>query len=309
MNAAAIDRFGGPEVFRVRPVSVPVPGAGEVLIHLESAGVGVWDPLIRTGELSFGPGSFPLIMGNDGAGTVAAVGDNVKAFKEGDRVYAAALEGGFYAEFVVVKEDGVARLPPAMNLTEAGALGGDGMTALRGLEDQLRLRAGERVLIFGASGGVGHLAVQLAKRLGAEVLAVASRADGVELVRRLGADVAIDGRDQEMMTVAREFAHGGIDAALVLANPSGAGELLQQVKRGGAIAYPNGVQPAPPAPDGVRVVAYDGVLDRAGFDRMNALIGSAPFHVHVWRTYSLEEAARAHRELAEHHIGKSVFRM
>src|ERR1044072_794387 len=104
------------------------------------------------------------------------------------------MEGGFYAESVAVSEDNVAPIPPGVKPDEAGALGADGVTALRGLQDELRLAAGETLMIFGASGGIGHLAVQLAKRIGAKVLAVASGDDGVSLVRRLGADVAIDGR-------------------------------------------------------------------------------------------------------------------
>src|SRR5262245_13002726 len=93
MNAAAIDRFGGPDVFRLQSLSVPSPKSNEVLIELDMAGIGVWDPLVREGELELGAHTFPFVIGNDGAGTVVAVGKNAQRFKVGDRVYAYALEG------------------------------------------------------------------------------------------------------------------------------------------------------------------------------------------------------------------------
>lgn len=309
MKAAAIDQHGGPEVLRVRSLPVPKPGAHDVLIRLETAGVGVWDPLVRSGEIEFGPHGFPFIIGNDGAGTVAAVGPDVAGFKAGDRVYAASLAGGFYAEYLAIPEDNVAPIPPGLKTDEAGALGADGITALRGLDDQLHLKRGEKVLIFGASGGVGHVAVQLAKRMGARVFAVASGQDGVDLVRQLGADAAVDGRGDQMAARAREFAPDSFDAALVLAHAPGLDDLLRQVKRGGRVAYPNGVEPVPRAPEGVNAAAYDGELGREAFERLNALIGAEPFHVKLWRTYRLDEAERAHREVSQHHVGKAVLRM
>src|SRR5262245_27687114 len=212
MKAAAIDRFGGPEVIHTRSLPVPRPGANDVLIQLDAAGIGVWDPYVREGEIPTRKRRFPRIIGNDGAGTVVAIGDRVTRFRVGERVYAYSMDGGFYAEYVAVNEDNVAPIPPGMDTEQAGALGADGVTALRGLDDELRLEAGETLMIFGASGGIGHIAVQLAKRMGAKVLAVASGADGVELVLRLGADAAVDGRRDDAAAAAHAFAPGGFDA-------------------------------------------------------------------------------------------------
>jgi NADPH2:quinone reductase len=310
MKAAAIDRFGGPEVLQLKDLPVPKPGPNDVLIELASAGIGVWDPEERSGELELGGArGFPRVIGNDGAGTVVGVGEKVERFKVGDRVYAYGFEGGFYAEYVAAPEEDVASVPPGVSLREAGALGADGITALLGLEDQLGVRAGQTLMIFGASGGVGHLAVQLAKRLGARVLAVASGADGVALVRRLGADEAVDGRKDDVGGAARAFAPGGLDAALVLVNKKGSGldEALRAVKREGRVAFPNGVEPQPRAPKGLQVLAYDGMPDRDAFERLNRLIGSEPFHVELGGVFRLEEAAAAHRQLAKHHLGKLAF--
>ena len=309
MKTAAIDRFGGPEVIHTQTLPVPVPKADEVLIQLDTAGIGVWDPYVREGELAGASARFPLVIGNDGAGTVAAVGAEVERFRAGDRVYAFTMKGGFYAEYVAVEEDGVAAIPPGLKTEEAGALGADGITALCGLEDQLELRAGQKLLVFGASGGIGHIAVQLAKRIGANVLAVASGADGVALVRRLGADVAVDGRHDDIARTVRTFAPDGLDAALVLVNGDGLGEALGLFKKGGRVAYPNGVEPAPEAPKGVAAFAYDGEPDRKAFERLNQLIGGSAFHVELGRVYRLEDAALAHREIGKHHLGKLAFRI
>jgi NADPH:quinone reductase len=309
MKAAAIDRFGGPDVLHLQSLPVPTPAKNELLIQLETAGIGVWDPYVREGELAEGPPHFPQIIGNDGAGEVVAVGEGVKRLRVGDRVYAFTMKGGFYAEYVAVAEDDAALIPPAMDTDEAGALGADGITALRGLDDQLRLRKDEKLMIFGASGGIGHIAVQLAKRIGARVFAVASGADGVDLVRRLGADVAVDGHRNDVAKAARAFAPEGLDAALLLVGGGGLDEALEVVKKGGRIAYPHGVEPEPRAPDGTTLLAYDGTPSAEAFDRLNRLIGSQPFHVELGRIYRLEDAVSAHREIAQHHLGKMAFKV
>jgi NADPH:quinone reductase-like Zn-dependent oxidoreductase len=240
---------------------------------------------------------------------VVAVGELVTRFRVGERVYAYSMDGGFYAEYVAVNEDNVAPIPPGLDPEEAGALGADGVTALRGLDDELELRAGQTLMIFGASGGIGHIAVQLAKRIGAEVLAVASGADGVELVLRLGADAAIDGRSDDVAQAAGAFAPEGLDAALVLTAGKGLPAALRAVKPGGRVAYPNGVDPEPQVPDGIESHAYDGTPGPDVFDRLNRLIGSERFHVELGRVYRLEDAEVAHREIEKHHLGKLAFRV
>lgn len=309
MKAVAIDRFGGPEVLHVATLPVPRPGEHEVLLRVDTAGVGVWDPWMRQGGFDQGSTRFPHVMGTDGAGEVVAVGPEVRRLRVGDRAYAFRMEEGFYAEYVAVAEDRAAPIPRGVDVNEAGALGADGLTALRGLDDQLRLRQGQSLMIFGASGGVGHMAVQLAKRIGARVLAVASGADGVELVETLGADKAIDGRREDAGKAARAFAPQGLDAALVLAGGDDVNAALAAVKRGGRVAYPHGVEPEPRAPEGVTSLAYDGTPSAEAFDRLNALIGDAPFHVELGRTYRLEEIAQAHGDVERHHLGKLAVRI
>jgi NADPH2:quinone reductase len=309
MRAAAFDRYGGPEVLHTETLPVPLPAANQVLVRLDSAGIGVWDPYIRSGELELGQSGFPRVIGNDGAGEVVAAGDEVRRFRVGDRVYAYSFAGGFYAEYVALDEDEIAPIPQGLSAEEAGALGADGVTALRGLDDQLHLAAGQTLLVYGASGGIGHLAVQLAKRMGARVLAVASGRDGVALVRKLGVDAAVDGKRDDVARAARDFAPGGVDAALVLVNGAGLDRALAAIREGGRIAYPNGVEPAPSAPEGVTLLAYDGEPSADALERLNRLIAAGPFHVELGRVYPLQEAARAHREIGQHHLGKLALRI
>jgi len=309
MKVVAFDRYGGPEVLRTARLPVPRPGRREILIRLDVAGVGVWDPSVRAGETPLGKTRFPRVIGNDGAGVVVAKGRAVRRFKLGDRVYAYSLEGGFYAEYVAVAEDNASAIPSGLDPVEAGALGADGITALRGLDEELRIRAGDRLLVFGASGGIGHIAVQLAKRLGASVLAVASGRDGVDLVHRLGADVAIDGHRDHAAEAARAFAPNGLDAALVLTDGKYLTEALATVKKGGRVAYPRGVDPEPQVPAEVQRLAYDGMPEPARFERLNCLIGPGPFQVNLGHVYSLDEAARAHRDVEKHHLGKLALRL
>jgi NADPH2:quinone reductase len=314
MKAAAIDRFGGIETITLHTLAIPEVGPDEILIRIESAGVGVWDVFEREGGFARMRGTepeFPYVLGSDGAGTVAAVGRNVTRFKEGDRVYGYSLagpKGGFYAEYAVVKEDDASHIPQNLTTEQAGAMPVDAMTALRGLDDTLGLKPDESLMIFGASGGIGHMAIQLAKRMGARVLAAASREDGVELAKRLGADVVVDGHTDDIAGAARKFAPAGLDAALVTAGGEGTDKALTAMRQGGRVAYPHGVRPEPQAPSGVTVRGYDGTPDPQAIEKLNRLIASGPFQVHISRVFPLEQAADAHRMLDTHYLGKLTLR-
>jgi NADPH2:quinone reductase len=314
MQAAAIDRFGGIDTIRLQTLPIPEIASDEILIRVESAGVGAWDPYEREGMFAnlFGTvPKFPYVLGSEGAGKVAAVGKEVRKFKEGDRVYALSLanpKGGFYAQYVAVKAHQVSHIPGKLTIEKAGAMSVDAITAMRGLELALDLKQGESLMIFGASGGIGHMAVQLAKRMGARVFAIASGADGVALVARLGADIAVDGHKDDLAKAAREFAPAGIDAALLTAGGKTVEKALAAMRRGGRAAYPNGVQQAPDARSGLVVKSYDGTPDPQVMEKLNHLIEAGPFDVHIANVFSLDRAAEAHRALAHHHLGKIALR-
>jgi NADPH:quinone reductase-like Zn-dependent oxidoreductase len=310
MQAAAIDRFGGPEEITIRDLSVPTPKADEVLIRLETAGVGVWDPSLRDGEFFEEMGeqkpSFPYILGVDGAGTVAAVGKRVKRFREGQRVYGYdpnITKSGFYAQYATLKVHHAAVVPNGLDLEQAGAMPADALTALSGLEI-LALKPGEKLAIFGASGGIGHIALQLAKRMGAEVLAIASGGDGVALARRLGANAAVDGHSNEVEKALRDFAPDGMDAVLITASGKELDPVMKAIRKGGRAAYPHGVEPEPKGRADIKVEGYDGRSEPELFERLNQLIEMGPFTVHIGAKFALDQAAEAHRAVERHHLGK-----
>jgi NADPH2:quinone reductase len=314
MRAAVIDRFGGGDAIELRTLPVPEVGPDDVLIRVAAAGVGSWDAVERAGgyDGAFGiPSSFPYVLGWDAAGTVAALGERVTRLRIGERVYAASMplpRGGCYAEYTVVDQDHVAPVPEGLSMIQAAAMPWDALTALSGL-DALETCPGTTLLVFGASGGIGHLAVQLARHAGARVLAAASGRDGVELAARLGAEAVVDGRREDVVAAARAFAPAGFDAALVTVGGEAANRALAAVRAGGRVAFPNGVVPEPEAPPGVRALRYDGVRDQAATSRLNRLVASGPFEVHVAASFPLDRAADAHEALAAHYVGKLALRV
>jgi len=309
MRAAAIGRFGPPSTLKIRELPVPRVGRRDVLIRIDTAGVGSWDAEMRAGWWPFGKARFPLVLGTDGSGVVAAVGPGVRRFRPGDRVWAyefGAGRSGFYAEYVSVPERAVGRSPRRMSLRDAGAMTATGLTALQGVDDVLRLRRGETVVIHGASGAVGTLALQFAKRRGARVLATATGRDGLALVRRLGADASLDGRRRDLSDEIRRHAPGGVDAVLAFAGGNLPACLDALKASGGRVAYPNGVEPAPRKRRGVRVTAYDA---RGGVPRFLALkraSEAARLRVPIGASYRLADAAESHRRVEAHVLGKVV---
>lgn len=309
MFAAALDRFGGPEVITPHALLVPDVGADEVLIAIDTAGVGGWDAAAREGSFAPRKPYFPLVPGYDGAGIIAKVGARVRRLKIGDEVYAYNWDnpkGGFYAEYAVVPADKVAPIPKRLDLRQAGAIPTTGLTALQGIDDALGCKKGESIIIHGASGGVGTLAVQFARLLGTRVFATASGKDGVKLARAMGAHAAVDGKRSNVEYQARRFAPNGFDAILALAGGEGLERCLSVLRPGGRVAYPDGIEPAPKRRRGMTVTRYDGISGVREFERLSAAVQAAKLKVPAER-YPLALACRAHERLAEGHVlGKIV---
>ncbi|MFF5177260.1 zinc-binding alcohol dehydrogenase family protein [Micromonospora sp. NPDC000316] len=308
MQVAAFDAFGGPEVITLRTMPVPEVAADEVLIKVWSAGVGVWDAYEREGVLVPEGTEFPIVPGSDGAGTVVAIGSKVTNVAPGDLVYVSATtrpKGGFYAEYAVTKAEYAAKVPDGVPAEHAAAMSTDALTALAGL-DTLGLPSGAWLLIFGASGGQGHLAVQLAKRQGLNVIAVASGPDGVALVTRLGADVSIDGHGDtaQVLERIRDAAPDGVAGILAMAGGDTLDRLTEALTDGGVVAYAHGVRPEPSERPGVQVRAYDGEANPRQLQRLNELIEAGPFVVHVAEKFPLGKVVAAHRRLQTSYAGK-----
>ena len=313
MDAIAIRHAGGADAWRLAALPIPVPGPDQALVRVLSAGFGHWDVLEREGRLgrTDAPGRvFPFVGGSEGAGTVVDVGARVHRFREGDRVCGLiplrTPRRGFHAQFTVVDADHLWPVPAGLPLQQAAALPVDGGLAMHAIDAALRVGAGDSVLVFGASGGIGHMALQFARLRGARVLAVASGADGLALAERLGADMAIDGRRHDLAAALRIFAPAGLDAALLTADaPQVARLAVEALRPGGRIAWPHGVSPPPPRAD----VAAIGFGARAGADHVHAAcraIERGPFHLHVGTRLPLARIADAASALAGHHLGRIV---
>lgn len=300
MRAAAIDRFGPPSALTLHELPLPKPGPHEVLIAIETAGIGSWDASIRDGSWRKpGRAHFPLVPGVDGSGVIVAKGARVRRLRLGDRVYAYEFgnrHGGFYAEFAAAEAQHVFRVPKGLQLDEAGAVATTGLTALQGI-DALNLRPRQTVLVFGASGAVGSIALQLAIQRGADVIATASGAPAVRLVRRLGARRIIDARQETSIERLRKFAPDGLDSVLAFAGGDALERCLDFVRPGGRVAYPNGVEPAPEARRTFRLRSFDAIASPREFARLNRHISNGKIRVPIAASYPLARAAQAHRRL------------
>ncbi|HVR95994.1 MAG TPA: NAD(P)-dependent alcohol dehydrogenase [Thermoanaerobaculia bacterium] len=194
MKAAVIDGYGGADRLRIGEVEKPSLGPGELLVRVKASSINPLDWKLRRGSMRFLlPARFPLVLGFDIAGVVESVGPEVDRFEPGDAVYAMHDNrlGGAQAEWAVVGQAAAALKPERLSYEEAAAVPLAALTALQGLRDRGELAAGEKVLVYGASGGVGHFAVQIAAAFGAQVTAVASGRN-LDLLRKLGAERTID---------------------------------------------------------------------------------------------------------------------
>lgn len=207
MKAIVYTKYGSPDVLRLQEVEKPTPQDDQVLVRIQAASVNKADWLQLTGKpfmVRLVTGSLfkpkHRILGADIAGTVTAVGKNIKAFRPGDEVFAdiSGVGLGGFAEYVAVPEKVLALKPANLSFEKAAAVPMAGVTALQGLRDKGRIQAGQKVLVHGASGGVGTFAVQLAKYFGAEVTAVVSTRN-VEMARSLGADQVIDYKKEDFV--------------------------------------------------------------------------------------------------------------
>lgn len=191
MKAIQVPRFGGPEVLQFNEIPTPKPGTGQILIHVHAAGVNPYDTYMRNGMYPIKP-PLPYIPGSDAAGVVEAVGEGVKKVKPGDRVYTARTITGAYAEYALADESQVYPLPDKISFAQGAGLWVPYGTSYHALRHHAKARAGETVLVHGASGGVGIASVQWARAEGLTVLGTAGSQRGLDLVKKEGAHHVFD---------------------------------------------------------------------------------------------------------------------
>jgi NADPH:quinone reductase-like Zn-dependent oxidoreductase len=305
MRAIRQETLGGPEVLELVEVPRPSPIPTEVLVRTVAAGVNPvdWKSRAHGGFL----GEPPFTVGWDVAGVVEEVGYGVTRFTVGDRVFGMPRfprEAAAYAEYVTSPSRQLARIPDDLGDVDAGALPLAGLTAWQALVETADVRPGQRVLVLAAAGGVGHLAVQIAKARGAYVLGTA-RAEKHPFLTDLGVDEAIDYTSENVAERARD-----VDVVLDAVGGDAASGALRSVRDGGVVVTLSGTSVGPLrelAGDRVRV---DGILvepDRAGLEAIAELAAAGALRPHVSHTFPLADAARAH-ELGEtgHTQGKLV---
>jgi NADPH:quinone reductase-like Zn-dependent oxidoreductase len=294
---------GGPDVLQLAERPKPTPNAGEVLVQVGAAGVNPVDAVVRAGYFPL-LGQPPFTVGWDIAGKVVAVGQGVKRFAVGDRVFGMPRfpkEAAAYAEFVSAPADELAATPASWSDTEAGAVPLAGLTAWQALVTVANLKKGQRVLVHAGAGGVGHLAVQIAKALGAHVTATAS-AKKLDVTRRLGADVVID--------YAREAPpENSFDVVLDPFAGTQAEISIRQAKVGGVVTCLLDASPAAAdlaSAKGVRLERIGVKPDGAGLHALASLADRGQLKPIVARSFGLSEAGDAQAFLDTRPVGKIV---
>lgn len=305
MRAITQATVGGPEVLELAERPAPQPKSGEVLIRVRAAGVNPVDAAVRGGYYPL-LGEPPFVLGWDVSGTVEAVGPGANGFAPGDEVFGMPrfpAEAAAYAELAVAPASELAHKPVRLGHSAAAALPLAGLTAWQGLVEAGRLKAGDRVLIHGSAGGVGHLAVQIAKALGAHVVATASPGK-VDFVRSLGADVVIDYTSRDFIAEA-----GQVDLVFDPLGGEHAEKSLKVLRKGGvlvALLDPSEKAKADALALGIRLERISVRPDREGLEQLAKLAATGKLKVHVARSFPLEEAGAAHAFLATKPKGKVV---
>jgi NADPH:quinone reductase-like Zn-dependent oxidoreductase len=305
MKASYLEQHGGPEVLKYGERPDPVAGAGEIVVDIVASSVNGADWKVRAGDYKLT--SFPHILGRDFSGTVGAVGPGVSGFKVGDEVFAVLPAGqeGTYAEKIAVKAEFVAKKPPGLSHVNAAALALIGLTAMNAVEDTLKLKRGETILIQGGAGGVASFAIQLAKHIGAKVITTTS-APNIGYVRALGADEVIDYNAKDFINIGQVC-----DAVFDTVGGDIAQKSYAVLKPGGRAAF---IASGPQAPktertdvQGLRPPVPRG---RRQMERIAELYSAGAIKPPQVQMYRLSEAAEAHRvSQARHFRGKLMFQV
>jgi NADPH:quinone reductase-like Zn-dependent oxidoreductase len=305
MKAAYIEQQGEPDVFKYGDLLDPKPALGDLLVDIAAASVNGADWKVRTGE--YGELKFPYVLGRDFSGTVSALGEGVTDFKIGDAVFGVLPAGqeGTYAEKVAVKAAIIAKKPDGLSHVNAAALALTGLTALNSIEDTLKLKRGETILIQGGAGGVAGFAIQLAKHIGARVIATTSAAN-MDYVRSLGADQVIDYSKEDFIKIGQVC-----DAVFETVGGDVAPKSYAVLKPGGRAAFiaSGGKAPSTERSD-VQGLRPPVPRTRAAMERVADLFTKGAVRAPEIKLYKLDEAADAHRvSQGRHFRGKLVFQI
>jgi NADPH2:quinone reductase len=323
MKAIRIHKFGDTEdVLQYEDVPVPEPKAGEVLIKVEAASLNRADLNLRKGAYRISPDQLPVIPGREFAGTVDKVGANVNEFKTGQRAVAYPSLGG-YAEYAVAKTSDVRAIPEGVTSAQAAALPTAFLTAWFGLLTDGNLKAGEWLLVQGGSSGVGTAAIQIAKHLGAKVIAATGSEEKARRLRKLGADVTIDVSQTDFLPeVMRVTNNRGVDVVLEMIGGDVYQKSLQALAPGGRLVSIGGafgsIPDSPPNLSEGRKATRFSITNYLKakpeefkqLDEMLNLVAAKKFQVPIDKSFPLAETRAAQRYLeGREHFGKVMLTM
>jgi NADPH:quinone reductase-like Zn-dependent oxidoreductase len=306
MKAVSMDRHGGPDVLKFGDMPDPVAKPGEIVVDIVAASVNGADWKVRDGKAGQ-LAHFPHILGRDFSGTVSAAGEGVTDIRVGDDVFAVCDVGqeGAYAEKIAIKAAIVARKPAALSHVDAAAMALAGLTAICAIEDTLKLKSGETILIQGGAGGVASFAIQLAKHLGARVITTAS-ASNHDYLRKIGPDQIIDYNTVDFTQVVKDC-----DAVFDTVGGDVAQRSFAVLKPGGRAAF-IASGPQAPKPDRTDVVALRPNVgrDRPHLERIAELVAAGAVHPPETTIYRLSDAVAAHKISESRHFrGKLIFQV
>jgi NADPH:quinone reductase-like Zn-dependent oxidoreductase len=311
MRAIRQDEWGGVETMTLVETEPPEPTFGEVQVRVIAAGVNPVDVYTRQGVAYNRALDLPFVNGWDVAGVVAKTGYGVTRFQAGDAVYGMPRfphAAGGYAEYVTAPARHLAAMPPELTFEEAAALPLAGLTAWQMLTEVARVGPGQRVLVSGAAGGVGHLAVQIAKSLGAHVIGTASAAKH-RFLRELGIDEMVDYTATRVAAVVRD-----VDVVIQMFGGDHGLEALECLRPGGIMVAGQGAwtpgMHKRAADLGVRAATYLVDPDGAGLEALARLVRDGRLRVHLGRVFPLAEAAAAHEFIdTGHATGKVILKV
>ena len=293
MKAIVINAYGNEDVLNYVDVERPEPKADEVLVRVHVAAVNPADWKIRDGMGERFGLKLPLILGGDIAGTIKTVGVEVKNFKQGDAVYGMTVSGGFsggYAEYALAKADAIVLKPESLNFDEAAAISIGALTAWQAMFDLAKLSSGQRILITGASGGVGSMAVQLAKAKGAFVIGTASGRNE-KYVRDLGADEFVDYTQQPFEEVVKD-----VDVVFDTIGGDTLERSFQTLKKGGFLVSSAGTPSEEKARESGLEAAFVFCKSNAQqLGEINRLIDDDKLRIHIETVLPLTEVKKAHQ--------------
>jgi NADPH:quinone reductase len=309
MKAIRVHQFGGPEVLKLEEVPTPKPDAGQVLIRVRAVGVNPYDTYMRAGTYAIKP-PLPYTPGSDAAGTVEAIGSGVNKVKPGDRVYIARTLTGAYAEYALALEEQVHRLPDIISFEQGAGVWVPYGTAYHALQHFAKARAGETVLVHGASGGVGTGAVQMAHAMGMTVFGTAGTDKGLDLVRREGAQQAFNHRSAGYQEEIMKASNGkGMDVILeMLANVNLGADLKMLAQHGRVVVIgsrgdvnitPRDIMARRATVLGFTIWAAQPAEIAEIHAGLFAGLENGTLRPVVGKQFPLTEAARAHKEILE----------